>query len=139
MVDGDDCSVTVSAARVSALQGSLTLAGQNGGEVGAPHGVDRLGGDRAIVGLGAARSTGTLMRQQAVFLHQPKNTAAAGADAGQAQPRPQLAVALAVERAVRQQLSDRHHQAIIRHGAERAGALALDQLGRAAVAIERCP
>ena len=90
--------------------------------------IDPLGGDRAVVGSRAMRAAGTLMRQQAVLAHQPQDAAPAGADAGEAQPRPQLAVALAVERAVRQELPDRRHQVLVRHRPERPGPLALDRL-----------
>src|SRR5215212_5686616 len=55
VIDGDDCSVTVSAARVSSLQGSLTLAGHDRGQIGAPHDIHPLGGDRAVVGARAVR------------------------------------------------------------------------------------
>jgi hypothetical protein len=79
------------------------------------------------------------MSQQAMLAHEPQDAAPAGAEAGEAQPRPQLAVALAMEGAVRQKLADLHHQVLIRHGPERAGALALNHLGWAAVAIEGRP
>src|SRR4051794_4553201 len=55
---------------------------------------------------GPRRGPGTLLRQQAVLAREPQDTAAAGADAGEAPPRPELAVALAVEGAARQELSD---------------------------------
>ena len=93
--------------------GGLALAGHDRGQVGAPHQVDPLGGDRAVVGLRAPWPTGTLRRQQVVRLHQPKNTTAAGADAGEAQPRPQLAIALAMKGAVLQQLPDGRHQVLV--------------------------
>src|SRR4029079_6336709 len=117
----------------------LALASDDGGQVGAPHEIDPLGGDPAVVGARAMRAGGTLMRQQAVLAHQPQDAAPAGAEAGEAQPRPQLAVALAMEESVRHKLSDLHHQVLIRHGPERAGALALNHLGWAAVAIEGRP
>src|SRR4051794_4799111 len=50
--------------------------------------------------------TGTLVGEQAVLAREPEDAAAAGADAGEAQPRPQLAVALAVEGAAGQELPD---------------------------------
>src|SRR3954451_930575 len=106
MIDGDDCSVTVSAARVSSLQGRLAFASDDAGQVGAPHDVDPLGGDPAVVGARAPRPPGTVVRQQAVLAGEPEDAAAAGADAREAQPCPQLAVALAVEGAVRQELPD---------------------------------
>jgi hypothetical protein len=89
--------------------------------------------------LRAVRSADALMGQQAMPTHEPQDTAPAGANAGEAQPGPQLAVALAVERAVRHELADRHHQIIIRHGPEGSGPLALDRLGRVAVAIDGSP
>src|SRR3982751_4905709 len=69
----------------------------------------------------AVRPAGTLVRQQAVLAHQPQDAASAGADAGEAQPGPQLAVALAMKGAVSQELPDRRHQLCIRRGAERPG------------------
>src|SRR4051812_29393657 len=64
-----------------------------------------------------------LVRQEAVLAREPQDAAAAGADAGEAQPRPQLAVALAVEGAGGQELPDLLDQAIVRHRAERPGPL----------------
>src|SRR4051794_473559 len=86
--------------------GGLAFASHDAGQVGAPHRIDPFGGDRAVVGARATRAAGTLVGQKAVRAHQPQDAAAAGADAGQAQPRPQLAVALAVEWAVLQELAD---------------------------------
>jgi hypothetical protein len=99
----------------------LALAGHHRGQVGPPHQVDPLGGDRAVVGLRAPWPTGTLRRQQVVRLHQPQDTTPAGADAGKAQPGPQLAVALTMKGAVPEQLLDRRHQAFVRHRALRPG------------------
>jgi hypothetical protein len=65
-----------------------------------------------------------LVRQQAVLAHEPQNAAPAGADAGKAQPGPQLAVALAMKGAVPEQLLDRRHQAFVRHHALRLGPFA---------------
>jgi hypothetical protein len=78
------------------------------------------------------------MRQQAVLAREPEDAAAAGADALEAQPRPQLAVALAVEGAVPQQLPDRLDQGLVRHRAERTGPPTL-AVGRAAVAVDGRP
>src|SRR4051794_10881186 len=99
----------------------LALARHHRGHVGAPHEIDPLGRDRAVVGPRAVGPAGALMRQQAVLAGEPQDAAAAGADAGEAQPRPQLAVALAVEGAVRQQLPDRLDQGGVGHRAERPG------------------
>jgi hypothetical protein len=63
------------------------------------------------------RRAPALMRQQAMLAHQPQDPAAAGADPLEAQPRPELAIALAMERAVGQELPDRPHQVLIRHRA----------------------
>src|SRR3954470_3771305 len=71
-----------------------------------PHQVDPLGRDRAVVGPRAVSTPGTLVRQQAVLTREPQDAAPAGADAGEAQPRPQLTIALTVEGAVLQQLPD---------------------------------
>src|SRR4051794_37933300 len=76
----------------------LALAGHHRGHVGAPHGVDPLGRDRAPSwGLRAVRPPGALVGRQAVLAGEPQDAAAAGADARETQPRPELAVALAVE------------------------------------------
>ena len=66
------------------------------GHVGAPHHVHRRGGDGAVVGalLGTADP---VRRQQAVLAHQPPDPPGRGADAGKAQPGPDLAVALAMQ------------------------------------------
>ena len=52
------------------------------------------------------------------------------------QPRPQLAVPFAMERAVLQELPDRPHQLLIRHRTERPGPPALDRLRRVAMAVD---
>src|SRR4051794_2950199 len=64
-----------------------------------------------------------LVRQEAVLAREPEDAAAAGTDAREAQPRPQLAVALAVKGAGGQELPDLLDQAIVRHRAERPGPL----------------
>src|SRR4051812_27364122 len=64
-----------------------------------------------------------LVRQEAVLAREPEDAAAAGTDAREAQPRPQLAVALAVEGAGGQELPGLLDQAIVRHRAERPGPL----------------
>src|SRR3954464_10652747 len=82
---------------------SLTLAGHDRGQIAAPHDVDPLGGDPAVMGPRAMRAAGTLMGQEAVLAHQPQDAAPAGAEAGEAQPRPQLAVAFAMKRTAGQE------------------------------------
>src|SRR3954463_9626384 len=59
--------------------------------------------------------------RRAVLAHEPQDAAPAGADAGKAQPGPQLAVALAMKGTVPEQLLDRCHQAFVRHRALRPG------------------
>jgi hypothetical protein len=66
----------------------LALAGHHRGQVGRPHDIDLLSDDGAVVGLRAARSAHPLMCQEAMCPHQSQDPAAAGADAGKAQPRP---------------------------------------------------
>src|SRR3954454_16258668 len=61
--------------------------------------------------------------RRAVLAHQPQDAAPAGADTGKAQPRPQLAVALAVEGAGSQELPDFPDQILVQHRAERPGSL----------------
>src|SRR4051794_23931948 len=56
----------------------LTLAGHDRGQIAAPHDVDPLGGDRAVVGSRAMRAAGTLMRQQAMLAHEPQDAAPTG-------------------------------------------------------------
>jgi hypothetical protein len=116
----------------------LALTGHHGGQVGAPQEIDPLGGDRAVVGARAMRPAGTLVGQEAVLAHQPQDAAPAGADPGEAQPGPQLAIALAVERAVGQQLPDRRDQGLVRHRAERPGPPARHRC-RAAVPVDGGP
>ena len=77
VIDGDDRSVIVSAARVSSLQRSLVLARHDRGQVRTPHDIHPLGGDRTVVGPRAVRPSGTLVRQQAILAHEPQNAASA--------------------------------------------------------------
>src|SRR4051812_30368261 len=114
----------------------LSLAGHHRGHVGPPHEIDPLGRDRAVVSFRAVWTSGTLMGQQAVLAGEPQDAATAGADAREAQPRPRLAVALAVEGALRQEPPDRLGQRVVRHRALRPGPPTLDIL-RAAVAVDR--
>src|SRR3954466_1246987 len=85
----------------------LTLAGDRGGQVGAPHHVDRLGDDRAVVGARAARRAGPRRGEQVGLPHQPQHAPPRGAGTAVAQAGPDLAVALAVEGARGQHRPDR--------------------------------
>src|SRR3954471_21605556 len=113
----------------------LALAGHDRGQIAAPHDVDPLGGDPAVMGSRAMRAAGTLMGQEAVLAHQPQDATPAGAEAGEAQPRPQLAVAFAMKRTAGQEPPDRSHQLFVRHGTERPGSPALDRLRLVAMAV----
>jgi hypothetical protein len=93
----------------------LALAGEGGGQVRAPHGVDALGGDRAVVAARPARRSRALTGEETVLAHQPQHPPSGGADAGEAQPGPGLPVALAMEAAAGEHGSDRLDQRRIRH------------------------
>ena len=77
---------------------------------------------------GDPRPADSAWRQQVVCPHQPQDATLGGADAGEAQPCPELAVSFAVERAVRQELPDCRNQVLVRHGADRPGSLARNRL-----------
>ena len=51
--------------------GGLDLAGQHGGKLGAPHLVDAIGADGAVVRPRSARPTEAMRRLQAVLAGQP--------------------------------------------------------------------
>src|ERR671929_1453994 len=76
--------------------GPALSEGHGLGHVGAPHHVHRGGGDGAVMGtlLGTADP---MWREQAVLAHQAADPSGRGADAGMAQPGPDLAVALAMQ------------------------------------------
>src|SRR3954468_24486790 len=79
--------------------GGLSLAGPGRGQVGAPHLVYPVGNDGAVVGAWTPRRGDARGREQAVLAHQPQDAALGGAHPGDAQPGPDLAMTLAVERA----------------------------------------
>src|SRR3712207_927666 len=66
------------------------------GHVGAPHGIHRGGGDGAVV-RAMVGTADPVRRERPVLAHQPADPPGRGADAGMAQPGPDLAVALAVQ------------------------------------------
>jgi hypothetical protein len=117
----------------------LALASHHRGQVGAPHKINAVGGDRAVVGARAARAASTLVRQQTMLARQPQDAAPAGTDAGGAQPCPYLPVALAMKWAGRQKLPNRPHQLLVRHRAERPGPPALDRPQPGAMAVDGRP
>jgi hypothetical protein len=67
--------------------GGLALAGERRSEIGAPHLVDALGADGAVVRARPARPAHAMRRLQAVLAGQPQDAALGGADAGEAQAR----------------------------------------------------
>src|SRR4026208_1534725 len=64
-----------------------------------PHSVDGVRNDAAVVAAGAGRGADTAGRQQVALAHQAKHPAQRGPYADVAQPRPDLAMALTMERA----------------------------------------
>src|SRR3954466_254474 len=91
------------------------------GHVGPPHGVHHRGGDGAIMGalLGTADP---VWREQAVLTHQAADPPGRGADAGMAQPGPDLAVALAMQARAEDLGADVLEPRGIRAGTDRATA-----------------
>src|SRR4051794_33903679 len=76
--------------------GPTFFDGHGLGHVGASHCVHRGGGDGAVVGA-LLGTTDAVRRQQAVLAHEATDPPGRGADAGMAQPGPNLAVALAMQ------------------------------------------
>src|SRR4051794_40390167 len=74
--------------------GPALAQGDSLGHVGAPHHIHGGGGDGAVMGA-LLRATDALWREQAVLAHEAADPPGRGADAGMAQPGPDLAVALA--------------------------------------------
>jgi hypothetical protein len=105
MVDGDE-------------DGNLAvLDGDRRGHVGAPHGVDRLRDDRAVVVARATRAAHAGRGLQAVLAHQAAHALLRCPQARMAQPRPDLAIALAIKGAVDEHLPDGLDQRGVGHGA----------------------
>src|SRR4051794_37211886 len=98
----------------------LALAGEGRGQVGAPHRVHRLGDDGAVVGARASGGPGPGGCKQVVLAHEPQDATLGCANARHAQPRPDLAVTLAVKGAGGQDGLDRLDQGRIRHRPNRA-------------------
>lgn len=109
---------------------SQPLTGERGRQIGAPHGVGRLGDDRtakranaassgqrasAIVAAWAARRTHASWCQQVILAHQPEHPTQRHADTGAPQPRPDLAMSFAVEGTGGEHGSDRCRQIFIGH------------------------
>ena len=92
----------------------------DGGRWLIPHRVDPLGDDRAVVVARAAGAAHPARRREAVLTHQAAHALLGGAQAPVAQPRPDLAVALAVEGALGQHPPDRRHEADVVHRSQRS-------------------
>ena len=92
----------------------LALAGDGGRQVGAPDRVHHLRDDGAIMAARAAGRSDARRREQVVLTHEPQYPAFGGSHPRDAQPRPDLAVSLAVERACREDGVDRLEQRRIR-------------------------
>src|SRR3954453_10111267 len=98
----------------------LPLAREGRGQVGAPHRVHRLGDDGAVVAARTPGHPGPGGRKQVVRAHEPQDATLGRANARPAQPRPDLAVTLAVKGAGGQDGLDRLDQGRIRHRPNRA-------------------
>lgn len=88
--------------------------------VDAAHLVGLLGQDGPLVPFRFDGRRLPLRRQQLVFAHQPQHAPQGGAHASQAQPRPHLAVAIAVKGLLRNRAPDLAHQLLVRVGCFRA-------------------
>src|SRR5512134_1869988 len=107
------------------------------GHVSPPQDVHGVGGDGAVVRL-LRPLADPVRRQQPILAHQPADASGRAADPGKAQPRPDLAVALAGEPALGDHLLDVLHQRRVVAGVDRAGA-APRRRGCLAMAIEAGP
>ena len=82
--------------------------------------VHPVGDDGAVVVARAPRRADPRGREQVVFAHEPQDAALGRAHPGDAQPGPDLAVALAVKRAGGENRPDRLDQRGVRHRPRRA-------------------
>src|SRR5262245_24907901 len=74
------------------------LGGQGRRHVGPPRLVGPVGEDRAVMGLGPVGMADAPGGLQALLAHEPPDPLLGGADTLEAEPCPDLAIALAVER-----------------------------------------
>ena len=93
----------------------LAFASPGRGYVGAPHGVQRVRDDGAVVVARAAGRADPRGCHQGVLAHQSQHSVPGGADAGKAQAGPYLAIAFALERAGGEDGPDPLDQSRIRH------------------------
>src|SRR3954471_23834386 len=101
----------------------LAFAGDRRRQVGAPHCINLVRDDGAVVAARPPRCTGPRRGKQIILPHQPQHPAQRGAGPGMAQSCPHLAVSFAMERAGGKHTPDRRRQRLIRHRAERPAPL----------------
>src|SRR3954470_4121316 len=101
----------------------LAFASDRRRQVGAPHRIDRVRDDGAVVIARPPRRADPRRREQIVLAHQPQHPAQRGAGPGMTQSCPDLAVPLAMERAGGKHAADRRRQRLIRHRTERPAPL----------------
>ena len=89
------------------------FGGHGRGRVGPPHHVGSFRDDSPVVGLGAVGMANPLRGLEAVLPHQPADALLGGPDALEAEPGPDLAVALAVEGRLGQDAADVADQLLI--------------------------
>lgn len=97
--------------------GGLSFLRPCRGHVGAPHDVDRVRDDRAIMVARSLRCARPRGGEEIVFTHQAQCPAAGRAHARDAQSYPDLAVSLTMKRAGRDDRTDAPDQFGVRHGA----------------------
>src|SRR5262249_24331508 len=113
----------------TATQTHLALVGGHGRRhIRAPHLVGALSENRAVVGLGPVAMANPLGGLKAVLPHQPPNPLLGSPDALVAEPGPDLAVTLAMERRLRQDAPDMADKLLIRAKTERAAPFGLRPL-----------
>src|SRR5262249_22555623 len=104
------------------------FGGHRGGHVRPPHLVGPFRDDSPVVGLGTVRMPHPLRGLKAVLSHQPPDSLLRGPDTLEAEPGPDLAVALAVERRLGQDAADVADQLLVGARALRATLLGLGSL-----------
>ena len=98
--------------------------GHSAGQICAPHVVDALCNDGAIMVAWARGSAPTMRCQESIFPHQPQYSSFRGTNTGITQSCPNLAIALTREGRVNQYGSNVLHQHLIRAGSGRSRTLA---------------
>src|SRR3972149_4600268 len=93
------------------------------GQVRAPHLVDPLGCDGAIVSTRTTRGAFAMRREQTILAAEAEHTAFGGAQSSEAQPRPDFAIAFTVKGTVGQHLADGGDEVGVGRGALWSGSL----------------